>query len=201
MHISEGVLSAPVLAAGAVFAAGGLYIGLKGLTDRKIVFCGVMAAVFFVGSLIHVPIGFTNAHLLLCGLLGVLLGWAAFPAIFAALVLQALLFQYGGITTLGVNTATMGAAAVSSWYIFRTVRHMPGFLGNISIAGFCAGFFGVAVSSALTACALAFSSDSFLAAAAALFAAHMPVMIAEGIVTAFTAGFIGRLKPQLLAVS
>ena len=46
-------------------------------------------------------------HLILNGLLGMLLGWAAFPSIFVALMLQAILFQYGGITVLGVNTFNM----------------------------------------------------------------------------------------------
>ena len=64
----------------------------------------ILAAAFFVGSLIHVPIGPSSVHLILNGLLGMLLGWAAFPSIFVALMLQAILFQYGGITVLGVNT-------------------------------------------------------------------------------------------------
>ena len=39
---------------------------------------GLLGAAFFVASLIHVPIGFSSAHLILNGLLGVVLGWAAF---------------------------------------------------------------------------------------------------------------------------
>lgn len=201
MHISEGILSPPVLAAGALLAAGGIARGLSGLTDRKTVFTGVFAAIFFMGSLIHVPVGFASAHLLLCGLVGIFLGWAAYPAIFAALVLQALLFQYGGITTLGVNTFSMGTAAVAAWYIFRLFRHSRDSMGGVAAGAFCAGFFGVALSTFLTAAALAFSNESFMTVAAALFIAHVPVMIAEGIITAATVSFVAKAKPQLLALS
>ena len=57
---------------------------------------------------------FSSAHLILNGLLGVVLGWAAFPVIFVALLLQAVLFQFGGFTVLGVNTATMGLGALAA---------------------------------------------------------------------------------------
>lgn len=198
MHISEGVLSAPVLAVGACAAIIGLVIGLKKMRPDQIPMTGVMAAVFFVASLIHVPIGVVSAHLLLIGLTGVLLGWLSFPAIFAALVLQALLFQYGGITTLGVNTASMGYGAVCAWGIFRLIcRAWPSPTGA-KIAGFAAGCLGVAISGLLTAGSLAFTDEGFFAAAAAIFLAHLPVMLAEGVLTALTAGFISYYKPDLL---
>lgn len=201
MHISDGVLSAPVLLAGGALAVAGLTIGLRSLTGQKIALCGIMAAVFFLGSLIHVPVGFASAHLLLCGLLGVILGWAAFPAIFTALLLQALLFQYGGLSVLGVNTFCMGMAAVCSWYMFKlgTAIFKTGY-GAI-VSGFFAGAGGVLFSAFFTACALSFSSEGFALAATALFLAHIPVMIVEGIITAVTAGFIMRVKPQLLGLS
>lgn len=200
MHISEGVLSAPVLAAGGAFAIAGLALGLKKMKADQITLCGLMAALFFVGSLIHVPIGPGNAHLLLNGLLGVLLGWAAVPAIFVALLLQALLFQYGGLTTLGVNTCAMGGAAVLAWYAFRAVYAMfPGGPG-LKFAAFCGGFLGVAFGSCLTAAALAFTTEGFRGAAAILLTAHLPVMFAEGLITMLTVGFIARIRPQMLAL-
>lgn len=198
MHISEGILSAPVLIGGAVLAIGCVGIGLKTLEEKKLPLCAVMASIFFAGSLVHVPIGFTNAHLLLCGLIGIFLGWSAFPAIFTALLLQALLFQYGGLTTLGINTFTMGTAAVCAWYIYRGVIHISSSVRLIPFAGFIAGFFSVAISAILTACALACTDESFKGAAYALLAAHLPIMIVEGIITGFTAVFISKIKPALL---
>ena len=121
MHIAEGVLSPAVLGGGAVLALAGTAQGLRRLEYDRLVAVGILSAAFFVASLIHVPVGLASAHLVLNGLVGVLLGWAAFPSILVALLLQALLFQFGGITVLGVNTFTMGFAAVASWYVFRAV--------------------------------------------------------------------------------
>ena len=122
MHISEGVLSAPVLISGAALAAAGVAVGLRRLDPERLMSTAMLAAVFFVGSLVHVPVGLGSAHLILSGLLGMLLGWAAFPAIFTALLLQAVLFQYGGLTTLGVNTVIMAAPAVLCAALFSPLR-------------------------------------------------------------------------------
>ena len=118
MHISEGVLSGPVLFSGAALAAIGTGIGLKKLDYDQIAKAGMLSAAYFVASLIHVPIGPANAHLILNGLVGLLLGWGAFPAILVALILQGVLFQFGGITTLGVNTIIMALPAVISYLLF-----------------------------------------------------------------------------------
>lgn len=103
MHISEGVLSAPVLISGGVLAAAGTMIGLKKIDYDHIARVGILSASFFVASLVHVPIGPANAHLIMNGVVGLLLGWAVFPAILVALLLQVVFFQFGGITTLGVK--------------------------------------------------------------------------------------------------
>ena len=199
MHIAEGVLSPAVLGAGAALAAAGVAIGLRRMEGERILEVGILSAAFFVGSLIHVPIGVTSAHLLLTGLLGVLIGWAAFPAILAALLLQALLFQYGGLTTLGVNTFTMGTSAVLAWYAWRGIRRLwPGAAGQ-KVAAFCGGVLGIAIAALLTALALAFTNEGFLTAAKLLLAAHLPIMVAEGFITMVTVGFIARVRPEMLA--
>ncbi len=199
MHIAEGVLSPAVLGAGALLGAAGVAWGLRHTDGERIMEVGILSAAFFVGSLIHVPIGVTSAHLLLTGLLGVLLGWAAIPAILAALLLQALLFQYGGLTTLGVNTFTMGSSAVLAWYAWRLIRRLwPGKTGQ-KVAAFCGGALGVGIAALLTALALAFTDEGFLTAAKILLAAHLPVMAAEGFITMVTVGFIARVRPEMLA--
>ena len=57
MHISEGVLSGPVLISGGALAAVGTAIGLKKLDYDRIAQAAILSAAFFVASLIHVPIG------------------------------------------------------------------------------------------------------------------------------------------------
>ena len=57
MHISEGVLSGPVLISGAAIAAAGTAIGLKKLDYDRIAHAGLLSGVFFVASLVHGPLG------------------------------------------------------------------------------------------------------------------------------------------------
>ena len=125
MHISEGVLSAPILGTGMALALAGTAVGLKKLKEDKIPRTAILSAAFFVASLIHVPIGPSSVHLILNGILGLMLGWVAFPSILIALLLQGMLFQFGGITTLGVNTVIMATPAVICHYLFAGFVHKP----------------------------------------------------------------------------
>lgn len=196
MHISEGVLSPAILGLGAVLAAGGTALGLRRLDYDRLMTVAILAAAFFVGSLIHVPIGPASAHLILNGLLGAILGWAAFPAILVALMLQAVLFQYGGITVLGVNTCNMALPAVLGFYVLRPLLARAGRVRTV--AAFCCGALSVAGAALLTALSLAYTDEGFLQAARLLFLAHVPVMVVEGIVTALTVSFLARVRPELL---
>ncbi len=196
MHISEGVLSPEILAAGAVLAAAGTGLGLRRLRDDRLMTAAVLSSAFFVASLVHVPLGPGSVHLLLNGALGMILGWAAFPAIAVALALQALFFQFGGITVLGVNAVTMSLPAVACHHVFR-----PFLFASPPVrfaAAFCCGAFSVAGSALLTAAALAFTDEGFVQAARLLFLAHVPVMIAEGLLTGFLLSFLSRVRPEIL---
>ena len=103
MHIADGILTAPVVAATAVLATVGVAVGVRKVDADDVPRVGILAALFFVGSLIHVPVGVASAHLLLNGLAGLLLGWSAFPALAVALLLQTVLFHFGGFVSLGAN--------------------------------------------------------------------------------------------------
>lgn len=46
MHIAEGVLSAPVLIAGAAVAAAGIAVGLKRLDESRLMTAGLVGAAF-----------------------------------------------------------------------------------------------------------------------------------------------------------
>jgi cobalt/nickel transport system permease protein len=196
MHISEGVLSVPVLLGGTALSVVGTTIGLKRTDYDRIMTVAILSAAFFIASLVHVPIGPSSAHLLLNGLLGVMLGWAAFPSILVALLLQAVLFQYGGLTSLGVNTFNMAGPAVLCFYVFRPLLargSAPRFA-----AAFACGFMAIFLSALLTAISLALSGDAFMSAAGALFAAHLPIMVIEGVITGFAYTFLAKVKPEAL---
>jgi cobalt/nickel transport system permease protein len=196
MHISEGVLSAPVLLTGAAGAALGIALGLRRMDPAKLMNAALLSSAFFVASLIHVPLGPGSVHLILNGLLGLLLGWAVFPAIFAALILQAVLFQYGGITVLGVNTFNMALPAALFSMLFSPL--LPRGSRARLFGAFCCGAMSVAGAGFLTALSLGFTDEGFIRAAQLLFVAHIPVMLLEGIVTALTVSFISRVRPEML---
>ena len=196
MHISEGVLSPAVLAGGAALAAVGTAIGLKKLDYEAIPRVAILSAAFFVATLIHVPIGPVAEHLVLNGLMGLLLGWLAVPAILIALFLQALLFQFGGLTSLGVNTVTMAAPAVICFYVFRPLLRRGGVLAMV--AAFACGASAIIMSGLLVAVALLLTGEGFLQVAGMVLVAHIPVMIIEGIITLFVFLFLKKVNPEML---
>jgi cobalt/nickel transport system permease protein len=196
MHISEGVLSGPVLAAGAAVALAGTAVGLRKLDLEQIAQAGMLSAAFFVASLIHVPIGPSSVHLILNGIVGLLLGWSAFPAILTALVLQAMLFQFGGLTTLGVNTVIMALPAVICYLLFGPFIRKS---ARVALpAAFACGAGAVLMGGLLSGAALMFTGEAFLEVAALVVAAHLPVMVIEGFVTVFCVTFLKKVKPELL---
>jgi len=198
MHIAEGVLSVPVLACGGAVAAAGVLAGLHRLDPEDIPRVGLLSAAFFVGSLIHFPLGPVSVHLLLTGFLGILLGLAAVPAILAALLLQALLFQHGGFTALGANTVIMALPAVMVGYAWRPFRAVNRRGLRIGVAFLC-GAGAVLLAAVLMATALLASGEAFRDVAGIVTIAHLPVAALEGFITATAIGFLDVVKPEVLA--
>ena len=200
MHISEGILSAPVLVTGAALTAAGVAVGLKKMDNEKIPQVAVLSAAFFVASLIRIPLGPSAVHLVLNGLLGLVLGWAAFPAILVGVALQGLIFQFGGLTTLGINTFIMAAPAILCYYLFA--RGISQRNSSVAMAfAFGCGFCAILLSALLLAASLIFTGESFLQAARILVLAHLPVMVLEGLVAAFCLAFLMKVKPELLGAT
>ncbi len=199
MHISDGILAPPVLAAGALLSAGGLGIGLRRIRDEDIPRTAMLTAAFFVASLIHVPLGPSTVHLIINGLAGIILGWAAFPALFIGLLLQALLFGYGGLSVLGVNTFNTAAPAVLCGSLFHLLRRRsPDGLIKLPVAaGLCTALC-IAMTGLLNAVVLITSHSRFMNAALALLAAHVPVMIIEAVLSASIIAFLLKTRPDLL---
>ena len=196
MHISEGILSGPVLLSGAALAAAGTAVGLKKIDYDRLPKAGMLSATFFVASLIHVPAGPSNVHLVLNAIVGLLLGWGAFPSILVALALQAIFFQYGGITTLGVNTVIMALPAVLCYLVAG--RMLKKGKTTALLTSFACGFFSVLMSSLLVGCALIFTEEDFFEVSGMVVLAHLPVMVIEGIVTALCVAFLRKVQPSML---
>jgi cobalt/nickel transport system permease protein len=195
-HIPDGILSASVLVAGAAIGIGGLAIGLKRLAPERIPQVAVLSGLFFVAALVHFPVGPSSAHLILNGLIGISLGWAAFPAIFVALLLQAVLFGFGGLLVLGVNLTNMALPALVCGLAFNAVvKARPAW--GVAAAGI-AGALGVLLSMLMVAASLAASGREFLVAAQLVLVTHIPVMAIEAAFTAAAAALLLKVRPGFL---
>ena len=194
-HIPDGIVSGPVLLAGALVSAGGLALGLRRQTPERIPRVAVLSATFFVASLVHFPVGPTSVHLLLGGLAGVVLGWAAYPAILVGLLLQAVLFGFGGLVVLGVNAMNIALPAVLLGLAGRRLLARP------ALAGAVAGGGAVAGTAFLVALTLALSGQEFLGAAKLLGLTYLPLAVVEAVCTAAALGLLVKVKPELLGLT
>jgi len=197
MHISDGVLSFPVCAGGYAAAGGIIAVTIRKIKEDDIPRVAVMTSAFFVASLIHVPLGPTSVHLILNGLVGIILGPAAFVSIFVGLVLQAFLFQHGGITTIGVNAIMMGTPALLAYKLF-SLKDKFNFRAIEFIFGALAGAMGVFLGTVILALALITTGGEFMGVARYAVLAHLPIMVIEGIITGFIASFLMKVKPEIL---
>lgn len=191
-HIPDGVVSLPVLIGGWTVAAAGLGLGLRRLTPDRLPQAALVAAAFFVASLVHFPVGVTSVHPLLGGLAGLMLDWAAFPVIAVGLILQAVLFGFGGLTTLGLNLADMAVPAVAFGLVGRALLRRPGLAGAVAGAG---AVLGTAV---LIALALALSGREFQVASRLLVLTYLPLAVVEAVATAAIVGLLAKVRPEAL---
>ena len=210
MHIPDGILPITISAAGyATSGAATWYslrkIGQKENAQASVPKASLLTAAFFVASWIHIPVPPTSVHLVLNGLLGAVLGYYAFPAILIGLFFQAVMFQHGGLTTLGVNATMMGVPALLAFFIFR-LRRVVGKESRwaVGLFGFLAGAAGLGIA-ALIAWGLLINTipahldvEAERASIYALTLAHMPLIVLEGVFTALVALFLHRVKPELL---
>lgn len=196
MHISDGVLPTYATVGGYVVSAALTAWSARKTRGQDLPKLAVVTAAFFVASLIHVPLGPTSAHLLIPGLTGALLGPPAFLSIGLGLLLQSFLFQFGGLTALGANTLMMGLPAVICGWIFQ--RYKGRTQKRQAIVGGLVGALGTAMAAIFLALLLVTGGEDFLGMAKLALLAHIPVIIIEGIVSAFTIGFLARVKPDLL---
>ncbi|TCK98139.1 cobalt/nickel transport system permease protein [Natranaerovirga hydrolytica] len=199
MHLSDGVLNLPIVVGTSIMTAGSLGYSLKGIQESEIPKISLITATFFVASLISIPIGPTSIHPLLAGLIGIMLGKRSPIAIFIALLLQGVLFQHGGITTLGANTLLVYLPAIFSHLAFKRLskknKHIT------LIAGLIAGM-AILICVLLLIVLLYLSdgrySEGFFSVVNLLVISYLPLVIIESLLTAFAVGFIYKTKPAIL---
>ena len=204
MHAPDAIIDVGLVTGGFVVSGGVAAWSLMGTRDRDIPRIAVTSAMLFVTGLIHVPalVAGTSIHLLLNGLAGVLLGRRAFIAVAVGVVLQTLIFQHGGLTTIGFNAAVKGLPALLAGALFRVGRRdggviVSGVAANLRSA--LAGGGAVILSAVLLALGLWFSGrGEFELFAKVVVLANLPVAVLEGTMTVLVVRYLARVQPQIL---
>ncbi|MFD2043530.1 CbiM family transporter [Ornithinibacillus salinisoli] len=196
MHIADGVLSISVAATTTAGAVGILTYALKGVTEEEIPKISLLSGTFFVASLINIPIGPTSIHPLLGGFLGLILGRRAPLAVFVGLVLQALLFQHGGVSTFGANLLLMSLPALLIHFL---VRHYT--KSTMFLKGFIGGFFAICFGVLLLIMLLLFSDERYgdgaFSVIQIVLIAYFPLALLEGVLTGFSVKQLYSMRPSL----
>ncbi len=196
MHISEGILSGGVLAVGWAGTIAGVSYGLRKTNTDKIIQTALISSAFFLASLVNIRTGPSSTHLTLLAPMGLILGHAVFPAVFTALLLQALLFGFGGLLVLGVNAFVMGFASLATYLVFGRMIRKGSWVITMS---FMAGAFAVVIAAVIAGMLLMMTDSNFAGAVKVLFIAHAPVAVIEGCVTSFLVMWLKRAAPEFLS--
>lgn len=199
MHISDGILPTSVAIGGYALSFGIAAWSVRRTREEDLVKLAVVTSSFFVASLISVPLGPTSVHLMIPGIVGILAGNGAFLSIMLGVTLQSLLFQFGGITAIGANGLMMGLPAVVCGWVFQMTRGRSQFNHTVS-AAFC-GALGVFLSAIMLALLLMSGGEDFLGTARVAMYVHVPIILIEAAISAFTVSFLYKVKPEMLGIS
>jgi cobalt/nickel transport system permease protein len=198
MHIPDGFLSPPVWATlDAVSLPSVALIARRAQRDTEestVPLLGVMGAFVFAAQMINFPVGLgTSGHLVGGALLAMVLGPSAAVVVMTAiLVIQAFVFQDGGVMALGANIFNMALMGVLAGYLpYCFWGASPGWRKAAIFAG---GMLSVLVSACLALAQLAISGvplRRWLPVSLALFFVSA---ILEGAITVAALGAIERLN-------
>lgn len=210
MHIPDGIVPPAVAIGGYGITGGMIWFSLRkinrcGNPTEEIPKASLLTAAFFVASLIHVPVPPSSIHLILNGLVGVVLGPFAFPAILIGLFFQAVFFQHGGLSTLGINAAIMGIPAVLAYYFFQLRHQFGNSLFCLNIFAFLSGMGGLALSAVIFTGVVITTIPADINAAlerqalSVGLASYGILSVIEGVFTSFLVSFFQQVKPELLS--
>jgi cobalt/nickel transport system permease protein len=221
LHIPDGYLSPATCAALYAGAAPFWYVSLqrmkRAFNTQMVPLLAVFAAFSFIIMMFNLPLpGGTTGHAVGVGIATIVLGpWASILGISIALIIQAVFFGDGGITTIGANCFNMAIiGSLAAYLVYRVLsgRTPIGSARRIVAAG-VAGY--VAINLAALAAAIEFGIQPLLyhdATGAPLYAPYplriaIPAMmighltiagLAEMVVSAGVVAYLQKSDPALL---
>lgn len=222
MHIPDGYLSPqtyiPLFGVFVASAALAVKKVKEEVSARDIPYLGMAAAFSFIIMMFNLPIpGGTTGHAVGSAVIAILLGpWAAMISVSVALIIQALVFGDGGITSIGANCFNMAIfMPLVAYYTFKFFSKSNSVKARASFAAFISGYLSLVMTSVLTA--VEFGIQPLIASTAdgkALYCPYdlsiaIPAMaiehlflfgIVEGIVTALIVNYFLKNEPLLIYV-
>jgi cobalt/nickel transport system permease protein len=199
MHIPDGFLEPEVLIPLGLVSAAGIGVALRklsriGPSAGKAPLVGLAAAFVFAAQMVNFPVASAvSGHLLGATFLAILFGpWLTLLIMSAVLILQAFLFQDGGITALGANIFNLALIAnFSACVIYRCIAGNGSGKGGASEFGareVSATFAAAWISTLLAAVAVAFElQPSGVADLSTLLVllgtSHLLIGLAEALIT------------------
>ncbi len=190
MHIADGIIDARVSIVANVVSLGIIYLSSKKTPMEEIPKMGITGAALFVSSLIHIPFAGTSLHPGLYGIAGIILGKRSFPVIFSVLLFQALIFQHGGLLSVGINSVNMGAGALLSWIVWKQ-KFMPEYLRAV-----IAGFIGVFVPALLMG--IEFQLSGYGKGILYIFSIYIVAAVVEGLVSLSVVKFFRKVNSNII---
>jgi len=206
MHIPDGFMDLKTVVTTGIISAGGLgasiYKVKKIFKARTIAIMGVLAALIFALQMINFSIpGGTSGHLLGGALSSIVVGpFGGSIVLSVVLIVQALIFNDGGITALGANIFNMAIIGVfSSYLIYYLIRKISRSKVNFYIAIAAASWFSVVLASFFAALELGISGTYEMAVTLkAMVLVHMVIGVGEAIITTSVIAFVDRIRPDLI---
>jgi cobalt/nickel transport system permease protein len=209
MHMSDGLVNAPVAATFGVIAAGGMAFALararRDLDDRTAPMAGLVAAFIFAVQMINFPIlPGASGHLLGGALAAILVGpWVGALCVGIVLLVQAVVFADGGLTMLGTNITNMALIGTAAGFTVALLlrRFAQRSRGGLIAVAFVSALLNTVIASFgfVLEYALGGAGGTSVAAVAGLMVGfHVLIGIGEGIITALTVGAVASVRPDLV---
>ncbi|GAB4146846.1 MAG: energy-coupling factor ABC transporter permease [Cyanobacteria bacterium J069] len=208
LHIPDGFLNLPISLITWAISLVLIVLALRQVQseyqERTVPLMGVCAAFIFAAQMINFPIpGGTSGHLLGGTLAGILLGpWAGTLVVTVVFIVQAVLFQDGGLTVLGANIFNMGLIGTFlGYYLYRSVRSAVGFntWRGMAAGTAVAAWVSVVVAAVICAFQLAVSGTVPInVALPSMLGWHVPIGIGEALITVAAVSYIWRTRAELL---
>jgi len=174
------------------------------LGEKKVPLMGVLAAFIFAGQMLNVNLvvfGGTSGHILGSVLAAVLLGpYTASIVMACVFIVQALVFQDGGITALGANMFNMGfIGTIGGYYLYSQLSKKIEGRNALLIGAAASAWISVVLASFFCAMEISLSGFSPLGVSVPLMVSvHAFVGLIEAALTFTSLAYIMRVRPDLL---